>query len=530
MTLIAIEPGATQGQPSGDRKAHRQITPIAIIPVWYPTTFTGALRLHVAFPVGCVSDSSQPSYRHISDGHRRFVRSPEVMLTFEASFDESTNDKSKKGEFTKRTRLYAVKRGQNAVLDIARNAYEENEADIWGGTYNYACRLHWTDAGYLYSVATEQLKNRRPPKEWIDIHSSHSKILFSTADLTSRNYRLKQSAEEVFLLSEQYVARMIAQMDVLLAFANYSIRQACVRPEFTGNLAIRNGRHPVLEKMLGDTRCVPNDIAASDNASFRLVQGPNMSGKTTYLRQIGLLVVQAMIGCFVPAEYASFKVHDALLSRLSNDDSIERSLSTFAAEMATSAMILGTATSTSLVLIDELGRGTAPREGIGLSHAIAEALTFFATHFHELTKTLSFHPGVIKCATRVGGTTVSSPAALHTYKIIEGPGQWQHYGLELAKATCLPESVMVYAQEMAEKLAQLESNSREKSATNAVARRRKTMLDLRGHLTQIVAVSRLNDSDLAELLRALQQRCLRIIHKTFLIEDAAGRLNNGDED
>ncbi|KAJ7203704.1 muts domain V-domain-containing protein [Mycena rebaudengoi] len=100
-----------------------------------------------------------------------------------------------------------------------------------------------------------------------------------------------------------------------------------------------------------------------------------MSGKSTYLRQVGLLTVLAMCGCFIPAEYAvSGGIHDALLSRLSNDDDMEKSLSTFASEMASSAMILGLATPQSLILIDELGRGTSPREGVGISHAIAEGL------------------------------------------------------------------------------------------------------------------------------------------------------------
>lgn len=99
-----------------------------------------------------------------------------------------------------------------------------------------------------------------------------------------------------------------------------------------------------------------------------------MSGKSTYLRQIGLLTVMAMCGCFVPAEYASFRIHDAILTRLSNDDDMEKNLSTFASEMTTSAMILGLATQKSLVLVDELGRGTSPREGVGISHAIAEGL------------------------------------------------------------------------------------------------------------------------------------------------------------
>ncbi|KAH0590088.1 hypothetical protein H2248_000263 [Termitomyces sp. 'cryptogamus'] len=126
-----------------------------------------------------------------------------------------------------------------------------------------------------------------------------------------------------------------------------------------------------------------------------------MTGKSTYLKQIGLLTVMAMTGCFVPAEYASFRIHDALLTRLSNDDDLEKSLSTFASEMASSAMIIGLATPNSLVLVDELGRGTSPRDGLGISHAIGEELialkpfVFFATHFKELTLTLSRQPTVI---------------------------------------------------------------------------------------------------------------------------------------
>lgn len=138
-----------------------------------------------------------------------------------------------------------------------------------------------------------------------------------------------------------------------------------------------------------------------------------MSGKSTYLRQIGLLTVMAMCGCFVPAEYASFRIHDAILTRLSNDDDMEKNLSTFASEMTTSAMILGLATQKSLVLVDELGRGTSPREGVGISHAIAEGLlelksfVFFATHFHEITITLSRRPTIVNLHLSVQVTSKS---------------------------------------------------------------------------------------------------------------------------
>nr|VWO97153.1 YL1_C domain-containing protein [Ganoderma boninense] len=147
---------------------------------------------------------------------------------------------------------------------------------------------------------------------------------------------------------------------------------------------------------------IPNDVYCCEASSFQIVQGPNMSGKSTYLRQIALLTVMAMCGCFIPAEYGSFRIHDHLLTRLSNDDDLEKNLSTFSNEMASTAMILGLATKNSLVLIDEVGRGTSVREGVAISHAIAEELirlksfVFFATHFNELNTTLSRQPSLVK--------------------------------------------------------------------------------------------------------------------------------------
>lgn len=177
--------------------------------------------------------------------------------------------------------------------------------------------------------------------------------------------------------------------------------QNYVRPEFTGTLAIKAGRHPILGIVKTAGALVPNDTYCCDSSSFQLIRGPNMSGKSTYLRQVGLLTIMGMCGCFVPAEYASFRTHDSLLSRLSNDDDMEKSLSTFANEMASCAMILGLATSRSLVLMDEVGRGTSPEEGVGIAHAIAETLirakcfVLFTTHFHELSLSLSRQPTVI---------------------------------------------------------------------------------------------------------------------------------------
>jgi DNA mismatch repair protein MSH4 len=190
---------------------------------------------------------------------------------------------------------------------------------------------------------------------------------------------------------------------------------------------------------------VPNDVYCDDASSFQIIQGPNMSGKSTYLRQIGLLTIMALCGCFVPADYASFRIHDALLTRLSNDDDLEKSFSTFASEMASTAMVLGMATSKTLVLVDELGRGTSPQEGVGISHAIAESLielksfVFFATHFKELTTTLSRKPSVINLHLSVQKTRQSASNFGMTF-------QYKFQSISETKCvlanTCSPELLM----------------------------------------------------------------------------------------
>ncbi|KAG1765207.1 muts domain V-domain-containing protein [Suillus occidentalis] len=219
-----------------------------------------------------------------------------------------------------------------------------------------------------------------------------------------------------------------------------------------------------------------NDIYCSDAAHFHIVQGPNMSafpqGKSTYLRQTGLLTVMAMVGCFVPAEYASFRLHDALLTRLSNDDDMEKSLSTFANEMTSSAMILGIATPRTLVLIDELGRGTSPIEGLGIAHAIAEELIRLkscvnktASHFHELSTTLSRQPAVVK--------------------ILDGvPEYTGHYGLELAKLADLPDDVLTEGRRVSQIITERNLRCEEESRINVLTLRRRALLKLHAQLNQ----------------------------------------------
>lgn len=295
-----------------------------------------------------------------------------------------------------------------------------------------------------------------------------------------------------------------------------------MRPEFTGTFAVKAGRHPILETVQAAGTLVSNDIYCCDSSHFQIVQGPNMSGKSTYLRQSGLLVIMAMAGCFVPAEYASFRIHDALLTRLSNDDDIEKSLSTFASEMATSAMILGLATPKTLVLVDELGRGTSTVEGVGIAHAIAEELirikcfVFFATHFQQLSTALSCQPSVVNLHLSVQPTQKTSGFGMvFRYRIVDGlPDNHGHYGVDLATLADLPRDVVQEAKRVAEILTDLHVRQEASSQTAVQATHRRAVVKLRTQLSQALEYSALPEPELVSYLARFQKKLIAVFHET----------------
>ncbi|KWU47134.1 hypothetical protein RHOSPDRAFT_31271 [Rhodotorula sp. JG-1b] len=337
----------------------------------------------------------------------------------------------------KHQRLFAIKAERKRLLDVARETYRENMTDIHDlcETVRDRYRFETLDlrqgegfkgAAFVLRVGKDEWDEKKSElgrTGAINVSVKKNKVEFQTLDLMKMNARLAASEEEILIiegvLEEIFeaitdkiaclykCAEAIALLDMVAAFADMANKNEYVRPEWTDTLAIKQGRHPLHEQFrMSDGSFVPNDTYATDAASFQIINGPNMSGKSTLLRQIALLHVMAQIGSFVPAQYASFRPVSALLTRLSNDDNLEASLSTFASEMTTMSMILGTLKAhegrTCLVIVDELGRGTSPDEGLGIAHAIAEeiikakALCFFATHFRELSITLpSRYPNVV---------------------------------------------------------------------------------------------------------------------------------------
>ncbi|KAK0232710.1 muts domain V-domain-containing protein [Armillaria fumosa] len=436
--------------------------------------------------------------------------SDERIANIECLITKSLNEDtlpSKHGIGAVNARVYAVKANYNRLLDVARETYKENVGDIYAlnttlsEQHDLPLTLTYHDTGFVFSLKKSDVLEELP-KGFLNASLKKGRWQFSSMELKKMNARMKDALDETLILSDKIIQDLVADIlvdvgalykaseaialvDMLLSFAHVSIMRNYVRPEFTGTLAVKAGKHPILETLRTMGTLVPNDVYCDDSSSFQIVQGPNMSGKSTYLRQVGLLTVMAMCGCFVPAEYASFRIHDALLTRLSNDDDMEKSLSTFASEMATSAMILGLATPRTLILIDELGRGTSPREGVGISHAIAEALmehksfVFFATHFNELSTTLSRKPSVVNLHLSVQKSRPSESnfGMTFQYKIVNGaPDNMSHYGLELARLADLPSDVLTEAKRVSSNLSALHARNEEDSESTQITMRRKALL------------------------------------------------------
>ncbi|KAG2069894.1 hypothetical protein BDR04DRAFT_1135595 [Suillus decipiens] len=477
------------------------------------------------------------------------ILSDERLTKIEELIAENLNDDAgtvKGGIGAINARVYAVKANRNRLLDVARETFKENVADIYqlndalSERHSLPLTLVYQESGFVFALKKDELEDELP-KGFINVSAQRARWLFSSIDLKKMNARMKDSLEETLVLSDKIIRDVVGQIiafsgvlysaseavatiDLLWSFAHVSIMRGYVRPEFTDTLAIKSGRHPVLETVQSAGMVISNDMYCSDAAHFHIVQGPNMSGKSTYLRQMGLLTVMAMVGCFVPAEYASFRLHDALLTRLSNDDDIEKSLSTFANEMTSSAMILGIATPRTLVLIDELGRGTSPIEGLGIAHAIAEELirlkcfVLFVTHFHELSTTLSRQPAVVNLHLSVQRSrpSASNFGLTFQYKILDGvPENSGHYGLELAKLADLPDDVLSEARRVSEIITERNLRCEEESRINVLTIRRRALLKLHAQLNQALDHSSLPGGELVAYLARLQRDFMRTLKDTL---------------
>jgi DNA mismatch repair protein MutS len=254
-------------------------------------------------------------------------------------------------------------------------------------------------------------------------------------------------------------AAAIAKLDVLACFAKLAADRSYVRPEFSGagELLIVGGRHPVIEELLKQKgeRFVPNDLCFEPGRQqLLLITGPNMGGKSTYLRQTALLVLMAQMGCYVAARQAKLPITDRIFTRIGASDNLARGRSTFLVEMSEVAGILNHATPASLVLLDEVGRGTATFDGLSIAWAVVEHLqkhtrakTLFATHYHELTELAELLPSVKNVHVSVKET----PNEIIFLRKVEPGSADKSYGIEVARLAGLPRSVIERAREVLEK-------------------------------------------------------------------------------
>jgi DNA mismatch repair protein MutS len=296
-----------------------------------------------------------------------------------------------------------------------------------------------------------------------ELKDYEEKVLTAGEKRTDLEYRIFQEirlrvAAETMRI--QKTAHLVAQLDVLVAFAENADSHGYVCPKVNDSdaISIRDGRHPVVERTLKGQRFVPNSVLMdNDQDQMLIITGPNMAGKSTILRQAALIVLMAHMGSFVPAEEASIGLVDRIFSRVGAMDDLARGQSTFMVEMMETANILNNATGKSLVIMDEIGRGTSTFDGLSIAWAVAEYLldkgekgvrTLFATHYHELAELAQSHKNVKNYNVAVKEW---NEEIIFLHRLVPGSMNYS-YGIQVARLAGLPEDVVRRAKEILKKI------------------------------------------------------------------------------
>lgn len=297
-----------------------------------------------------------------------------------------------------------------------------------------------------------------------ELKTMEGKILGAEERSTKLEYELFQHVREAVLgqlPAMQRAAAALAQLDVLAAFAETARLHNYCRPQLgdAGVLTIRDGRHPVLEQQLVEERFVPNDAGFDPEMQIALITGPNMAGKSTFIRQVALLTLLAHTGSFIPAAAARIDLVDRIFTRIGASDDLSRGQSTFMVEMSETANILNNATARSLIVLDEIGRGTSTFDGLSLAWSIVEYLhhqtgakTLFATHYHELTELSARLPRLknFNVAVREWQDQI-----VFLRKIVAG-GTDKSYGIQVARLAGVPRAILERARQILANLEEAE--------------------------------------------------------------------------
>jgi DNA mismatch repair protein MutS len=294
-----------------------------------------------------------------------------------------------------------------------------------------------------------------------EMKETESLVLGAETRINELEYRIFDKLRtdlQIYIPALQQTAEALAALDALTSFAETGSKYGYVKPVVDGGdtIEIERGRHPVIERSLKETVFVPNDVYIDrGKRSMLLITGPNMAGKSTYMRQTALIVLMAQAGCFVPAERARIGAIDRLYTRIGASDNLARGESTFYVEMSELAYILNTATENSLVILDEIGRGTSTYDGLAIAWAVIDYLcgvnrirTLFATHYHELTALEGTAQGLVNLNSETADT---GDDVVFLHRIAEGPAN-RSYGIHVAKLAGVPRPLLDDAQEKLDRL------------------------------------------------------------------------------
>ncbi|KAG2636978.1 hypothetical protein PVAP13_2NG481800 [Panicum virgatum] len=382
---------------------------------------------------------------------------------------------------------FAIKAGIDGLLDVARRSFCDTSEAIHNLASKYREEYNMPNLkipynirqGFYFIIPQKDITGRLPNK-FIQVVRHGKNVHCSSLELASLNVRNKSAAAECFRRTElcleglideiredigilTLLAEVLCLLDMIVNSFAHTISTKPVdrytRPEFTddGPMAINAGRHPILETL--HTDFVSNDIFLSEASNMVLVMGPNMSGKSTYLQQICLIVILAQIGCYVPAQFASIRVVDHIFTRIGNGDNVENNSSTFMTEMKETAFIMQNVSSKSLIVVDELGRATSSSDGLAVAWSCCEhlpsvkAYTIFATHMEGLSELATMYPNVkiLHFEVNLGNDRLD-----FKFRLKDGIRRVPHYGLLLARVAGLPASVIDTATSITSQITQQE--------------------------------------------------------------------------
>ena len=326
-------------------------------------------------------------------------------------------------------------------------------------------------------------------------------------------------------------ANVIAQIDAMASFAYVAERNHFVRPKLNvrGTIDIKDGRHPVVEQVIPNDMFISNDTYLNDKKDrIAIITGPNMAGKSTYMRQTALIVLMAQIGSFVPAAKADIGLVDRIFTRVGASDDLASGQSTFMVEMTEVANILRNATARSLLILDEIGRGTSTFDGLAIAWAVIEhisntklcgAKTLFATHYHELTELEGKIPGVNNycIAVKEKGDDI-----VFLRKIVQG-GADKSYGIQVAKLAGVPDSVIQRAKELVEELSDADITAAVKDLTSA--KKKKPVYD-QMDMAQMSLFDTVKDNDIIDEIKGLDMGNMTPIEAMNTLYNLQNKIKN----